>query len=217
MAESPQVPSPRTAAETALKANNDQEIRVPYFCEENVWRLAYRKTHQEPANRFFVAFISNTMQYVPMFQQLASDNAESPVCWDYHVILLSLTLPEKKVFVWDFDSRLPYPCPLSDYLKQSFPYDDRETFAPLFRVIPALIFLKNFSSDRMHMYDAETQTWNAPPPHYDCILSGPNNLDAHLDFTTQRPSPPTTNDSTYGTVLNLPEFSVYNFADGTDD
>jgi hypothetical protein len=210
-------PSPRTAAESALQVNTDQDIRVPYFCEENVWRLAHRKTHQEPENRYFVAFISNPMKYVPMFQQLASGNVDRPCCWDYHVILLSLTLPEKKVIVWDFDSRLPYPCPLSDYLEQSFPYDYREAYAPLFRLIPASSFLKNFSSDRMHMYDAETQTWNAPPPRYDCILSGPSNLNAHLDFTTQPSSPPTTDDSRYGNVLNLPELSIYNFADASDD
>jgi hypothetical protein len=215
--ESPNIPSPRTAAETALQVNTDKEIRVPYFCEENVWRLAYRKTHQEPEKGYFVAFISNPMKYVPMFQQLASDNVDTPCCWDYHVILLSLTLPENKVIVWDFDSRLPYPCPLSDYLEQSFPYDDREPFAPLFRLIPASSFLKNFSSDRMHMYDAETQTWNAPPPHYDCILSGPSNLNAHLDFTTQRSSPPTEDDSVYGKVLNLLELSVYKFSDATGD
>jgi hypothetical protein len=209
--------SPRTAAETALQVKIDQEIRVPCFCEENVWRLAYRKTHQEPENRFFVVFISNPMKYVPMFQQLASGNVDSPCCWDYHVILLSLTIPEKKVTVCDIDSRLPYQCPLSEYLEQSFPYDDSEPFAPLFRLIPASSFLKNFSSDRMHMYDAETQTWSAPPPRYDCILSGPSNLNAHLDFTTQRSSSPTTDDGAFGKVLNLKELSIYNFADATDD
>jgi hypothetical protein len=215
--ESRQVPSPQTAAETALQVNDGHDLRVACYCEENVWRLAYRKTHQEPENRYFVAFISNPMKYVPMFEQVASDNVDSPCCWDYHVILLSFTLPEKKVIVWDVDSRLPCPCPLSGYLEQSFPYDDSEPFAPLFRLIHASSFLKNFSSDRMHMYDAETQTWSAPPPSYDCILSGPSNLNAHLDFTTQRSSTPTTDESMYGKVLNMQGLSIYNFADATDD
>jgi hypothetical protein len=215
--ESPQVPSPRTAAETALQANSVQEIRVACFCEENVWRLAYRKRHQEPENRYFVVFISNPMKDVPMFQQVASGNLDSACYWDYHAILLSLTLPEEKVIVWDVDSRLPCPCPLSEYLEQSFPYDDSEPFAPLFRLIPASSFLTNFSSDRMHMYDAETLTWSAPPPSYDCILSGPSNLNMHLDFTTQRSSTPTTDDGRYGKVLDLQELNFYNFADATDD
>jgi hypothetical protein len=215
--ESQQVPSLQTAAETALQVNNGQDLRVPCYCEENVWRLAHRKTHQEPENRYYVAFISNPMKYVPMFQQLASGNVDEPCCWDYHVILISLALPENKVIVWDCDSRVPYPCPLSEYLEESFPYDDDEPFAPLFRLIPASSFLKNFSSDRMHMYDAKTKTWNAPPPRYDCILSGPSNLNAYLDFATQRSSTPTTDDSLYGKVLNLPELRVYNFADAAGD
>jgi hypothetical protein len=210
------VSPPQTAAETALQADCDQDVRVPYYCEENVWRLAYRKTHQEPEHRYFVAFISNSIKYVPMFQQRASSDVDSPCCWDYHVILLSVTCPENNVLVWDFDSRLPYPCPLSDYLEESFPYDYDEPYAPLFRLSPASSFLKNFSSDRMHMYDIKTQTWNAPPPHYDCILSGPSNLKSYLDFK-QRSSPPTADDLKYGRDFNLLEFEVYNFAEASEN
>lgn len=37
-------------------------------------------------------------------------------------------------------------------------------------VIDASIYLRHFSSDRSHMYNSETKTWNEPPPSYDCIL-----------------------------------------------
>ena len=37
-------------------------------------------------------------------------------------------------------------------------------------MIDAPVYLRHFSSDRSHMYDFETKTWNAPPPSYDCIL-----------------------------------------------
>ena len=32
------------------------------------------------------------------------------------------------------------------------------------------MYLQHFSSDRSHMYDSKTQTWNAPPPSYKCIM-----------------------------------------------
>ena len=34
---------PRTAAETALSCASDRDLRVPCYCEENVWRLAHRR------------------------------------------------------------------------------------------------------------------------------------------------------------------------------
>lgn len=47
-----------SAEESALEAPNDQALRVPYYCEENVWRLAVRKRTQQPTDRFWVVFIS---------------------------------------------------------------------------------------------------------------------------------------------------------------
>lgn len=98
-----------SASSTALDASvGDRGFRVPYFCEENVWRLAYRKTrcrggdftdrcdggengggggaHQH--HRYFVAFVSNLGRTVPMLHQCAGSPADGYVCWDYHVILL---------------------------------------------------------------------------------------------------------------------------------
>lgn len=42
-------------------------------------------------------------------------------------------------------------------------------------VINASIYLRHFSSDRSHMYNTKTKTWNAPPPSYDCILPPEDN------------------------------------------
>lgn len=89
-----------SAEETALAALSDHELRVPCYCEENVWRLAYRKKHHDSAgssrngsggdedHRWWVVFISNAIKSVPMFHQLASADPSKSVCWDYHVILL---------------------------------------------------------------------------------------------------------------------------------
>jgi hypothetical protein len=75
------------------------------------------------------------------------------------------------VVVYDVDTVLSYPCPLHDYLAQSFPeckaWDGR--YAPLFRVISAKCYIERFASDRSHMFNARTKEWNSPPPSYDCI------------------------------------------------
>jgi hypothetical protein len=35
------------AAISALSARDDESLRVPFYCEENVWRLLYRKLFSE--------------------------------------------------------------------------------------------------------------------------------------------------------------------------
>jgi protein N-terminal glutamine amidohydrolase len=83
------------AAESALQCASDHDLRVAYYCEENVWRLAYRKRHHQlyhdsAEDRFWVVFISNAIKNVPMFQQRASQDPRKSVCWDYHVILIGI-------------------------------------------------------------------------------------------------------------------------------
>ncbi|KAL7579317.1 hypothetical protein ACA910_013996 [Epithemia clementina (nom. ined.)] len=180
-----------TAEETALAATSDHELRVPCYCEENVWRLAYRKMHQDDqeGNRYWVVFISNAIKNVPMFQQRANSDPNKSVCWDYHVILLSLAPHDqsRSLLVYDVDSYLPYPCPLTEYLSHSFPYDSNLPISPLFRVVEADLFLQHFGSDRRHMYNPSNGTWKAAPPSYAPILSlGNHNLDYYLNFV-QRP------------------------------
>jgi len=42
-------------------------------------------------------------------------------------------------------------------------------------VIDASMYLRHFSSDRSHMYNSETNTYNSPPPAYTCILQQQEN------------------------------------------
>jgi N-terminal glutamine amidase len=111
-----------TAAMTALSQNvqSDHDLRVACYCEENVWRIAYRKLHyptqheqlrlaesSEQHNnntngtttaKYVVAFISNKRQCVPMLHQRASSSpSEVPCCWDYHVILLGVHNSQRDV------------------------------------------------------------------------------------------------------------------------
>lgn len=181
-----------TAAATALSPHvtSDRDLSCAFYCEENVWRLAYRKLHlktkrqDKTEEQYFVAFISNASKNVPMFHQRASVSPEdTPCCWDYHVILIGVVSSNKNkrntkqaaAVVYDLDTTLtPYPVPLSEYLDQSFSDDRRPLFLscapPLFRLIPAETYLRYFASDRSHMYNATTKRWNAPPPPYSCIL-----------------------------------------------
>jgi hypothetical protein len=140
------------ASNTALEAPTDQSLRVPCYCEENVWRLAYRKLHEtnndDTDNQYHVVFVTNPKQCVPMFQQLAISNAQKPCFWDYHVILFcttrsssssqddnSTTTATTTMSVLDMDSHLPYPCTLQTYLNRVFPFDFGlpEEYAPYFR------------------------------------------------------------------------------------
>jgi len=97
--------------------------------------------------------------------------------------------------IYDIDSRLPYPCSLQTYLEFTFPSDVEipADFNPMFRVVKAESYLKTFSSDRMHMYDATSQTWSAPPPPYDIIQLSSNtrpisNLMQYVDMSESEAS-----------------------------
>ena len=135
-----------SAAKSVLEAPlDDRSLRVPSYCEENVWRLAYRKLYHQrhtakttKACSYHVVFVSNPKACVPMFEQLAAANRETPVFWDYHVILLNSDVddsatPEAQVF--DIDSHLPHPCRLEKYMKMVFPNHTewKEEYLPCFR------------------------------------------------------------------------------------
>lgn len=182
---------------------SDQDLRVPCYCEENVWRLLVRKLQHATLAvpvEYYVAFISNDRKAVVMQNQKASGRGEV-VCWDYHVILLSFesptdqvsspTIDKRTIFVYDIDTRLqPYPILLSDYLEQSFPKTVAEAFRPQFRIIPGEVFLTWFTSDRRHMWDSKERRWSATPPSYTCIsnttTTDPHTLKYYLNFTKQQ-------------------------------
>jgi hypothetical protein len=205
-----------SAAESSLLADTEADMRVPCYCEENVWRLVRRKLRhrvQGGSSSCWVVFVSNPVKNVPMFHQRAASSPHDPCCWDYHVILLTDTdqrcgqaSVQESRWVWDVDSTLQYPCPLNEYLAQTFPYDWPHPHGPLFRLIEAFVYLNTFASDRSHMYDG--RVWSSPPPPYDIIQteSDTNTLPYLLDFAARR------RDETYrrllqsgalGTILTL--------------
>jgi hypothetical protein len=132
----------------------------PCYCEENVWWLC--QDESVAALERWVVFISNPAHQVVLLSQQASP-AERALVWDYHVILL--VRGEARLEVWDLDTRLGVPAPLSDYLAQTFPPlpVDAMALAPWFRVVPADDFLATFATDRSHMR-APDGSWLASPP-----------------------------------------------------
>ena len=133
------------AARSALAAKTDASLRVPCYCEENVWRLAYREICTQESEttqnrKYFVAFVSNPKACVPMFEQLAAYDRKRPVMWDYHVVLLmtrtiSENLEASKTFVMDIDSHLQSPCALEEYVEKVFPNSNEwvKDYLPYFR------------------------------------------------------------------------------------
>lgn len=139
------------AAQSALSCPSERELRVPCYCEENVWRLAYRRLYQktsiaisspeerneltsqaqlDTSMKYYVVFVSNEEKCCPMYCQLASDDPNKPCFWDYHVILVGTPAVATRnghaansSIVIDMDSHLPFPCPVADYLSSAFRED----------------------------------------------------------------------------------------------
>lgn len=121
------------------------------FCEENIWWLAHDLVARGlPVANLQVLLFSNPAQSILMLNQRAAPSGR-PIAWDYHVVLKGLA--DNGRWVFDFDTRLPFPVGFADYLRQSFPEQSLlpDAYRATVRVIPAAAFLSRFSSDRRHM------------------------------------------------------------------
>lgn len=165
-------------------------LYTPYYCEENIWHLC-QESRFAPM-RAHVVFISNLRRQCYFWYQRAARNADEPICWDYHVILLAKDTSWK---IWDLDTTLAFPSDALAYLNRTFMHVGKTTpeWDPLFRLVDARQFAAEFASDRSHMIDADGN-WMQPPPHWEPIGNGrPNNLQSFIDM-----------DSTaFGTALDI--------------
>jgi len=152
-------------------------LYTPFYCEENIWQLCQQSELQNLDSS--VAIISNAAQAVLFFQQQQGRGAEGFVVWDYHVILLS---SDQTWQVWDFESKLGFPCELGHYLEHSFPrhYRQLSDFQPMFRIIKRDEYVRRLRSDRSHMRKANGD-WSATPPTWPPILSGDVSLHSLVD------------------------------------
>ena len=106
----------------------------------------------------YVVFISSQSKETPIWRQNASQDRESPVVWDYHVVLVATgnthAIREHGfTLLFDLDSCLEFPISAAMYCLAAFRPDLTITkeHEQTFRVIPAATFLEYFASDRSHM------------------------------------------------------------------
>ncbi len=147
-----------------MNLNNNPVHYWPFFCEENIWHLC-QETFLLPFARK-VVFISNRNRCFAMKHQRAV-SPDSMISWDYHVVLLYHDIEWK---ILDLDTSLPCPCPTEQYLSNSFVAEFSTCAPPMFRVVDADHFIRNFSSDRRHMRD-KNGTYLKPPPPLPLIKS----------------------------------------------
>ncbi|TFK27395.1 hypothetical protein FA15DRAFT_666479 [Coprinopsis marcescibilis] len=171
-------------------------IYTSCYCEENIYLLCRDFTSiPEIAEKWDakVVFVSNADQQVALFTQKSARKEELPVIWDYHVILIlkpreveedeglhgrnneEADDPPRMTWLYDFDTRLPVPCPWEEYLKLTFPEDILPEYESCFRVVDAQEYLDSFASDRSHMIreSAKKQDvvmYSSPPPTYEPIF-----------------------------------------------
>ena len=144
------------------------------YCEENVFKLIETLLEMGTATHaeLFVCFISNTIKKVPIWMQKSSKRRDGSVLWDYHVIALSQRTRDQTNLIWDLDTTLPFPCPLSEYIEKALPDIEGGLgmggYERLYRVIPSEDYLGHFASDRSHMKRGDG-SWLAPPPPWPCI------------------------------------------------
>lgn len=156
----------------------DAPLYCAFWCEENIWHLCEHSA--VVGHERYVLIISNANQQIAMWAQRAAQYAGLPIGWDYHVALLVRAGASWEV--WDLDSTLGAPIPAAIWLDQSFldlP-STAQAFAPMFRVVPAAEYRRQFSSDRSHMRDKAGRYYH-PPPSWPAIGNGPNNLGRFID------------------------------------
>ncbi|KAK4782846.1 hypothetical protein SAY86_007220 [Trapa natans] len=169
-----------------------QFTHTPLYCEENVYFLCKKLSEEGIAyadgSDLFVAFISNEKKQVPLWHQKASNRADGVVLWDYHVVCIQRRQEsEPSTVVWDLDSDLQFPSPLSIYMAETIrpSFQLFSEYQRFFRIVHAPIFLRSFASDRRHMKDSGGN-WVAQPPSYDPIIAedgAVHNLNEYMEIS----------------------------------
>ncbi|ORE02054.1 hypothetical protein BCV72DRAFT_298427, partial [Rhizopus microsporus var. microsporus] len=163
----------------------DKCVYTKCYCEENIYMLCKEidEKYPEMLDKFTVVFISNDERKIPMWAQKSCVD-DYPIVWDYHVILLFSG--DNGLFVYDFDTKLPFPCKAEKYMMESFKpqFILQSKYERYFRLIPARSYLYYFASDRSHMIGADG-AYHSEPPKYDPIVSKDQqkmNLDSYISM-----------------------------------
>ena len=154
-----------------LMINTSNCLYTSQFCEENIWHLCQQICADGNFTQSEVIFLSNTNKQIAVYSQQAVP-AHQAIIWDYHVILK--TNYQNKTVIFDFDSRLSFPCLINDYLSNSLPAHIPSQFKTQFRLISAELYLTHFFSDRSHMIDLIDKA--KFPPYAPILSNHKNNL-----------------------------------------
>lgn len=133
---------------------------TPYYCEENIYRLAARR--DLIGDQAEVVFITNARAAVACWFQRAAPEPGQALVWDYHVVLVDPHATGPRL--WDLDCILGCPLPAATWLAATFqdPTQVPARYHPSFRVVAAAAFLRDFATDRSHM--RTRHGWRKPPP-----------------------------------------------------
>ncbi|KAJ7172626.1 N-terminal glutamine amidase-domain-containing protein [Mycena filopes] len=174
-----------------------ETIHTAFYCEENIYLLCEAFVAQQ-AEEVSAIFISNQHKTVALWNQKLND---SVVVWDYHVVLLLRSQTQR--WIYDFDTALPFPCPLRDYLHHTFKKDVPERYRSLFRIVPGSTFVEHFASDRSHMLiDAGPEKrYRSPPPPYPAICGRAATVGNLMESFVEMVS----SEETFGKVVDLAE------------
>mmetsp|Transcript_249 Transcript_249/g.405 ORF Transcript_249/g.405 Transcript_249/m.405 type:complete len:263 (-) Transcript_249:40-828(-) len=192
---------PNSASSTALSCSSEKELRTACYCEENIWRLAYRRlrgssreeTVEEDSRNdrvrkggnkeneeYYVVFVSNKERCCPMFHQIASDHPMKACFWDYHVILIQATKVMKRgkqviqAQVLDLDTHLPFPTSLEEYLQGTFGMKFASKKDERMYAPMFRVIRAEYYLETFfsdRMHMVKDGTWIAKPPTYECITT----------------------------------------------
>lgn len=156
------------------------------YCEENIWHLAGEPGLLDGPR--YVVLLTSPAKSTPVFQQKAAPGENDPCFWDYHVIMV--VKASSGSVVYDFDSKLPFPCPFDRYVRESFLPGRKLPFnyQPRFRIVTADEYKRGFSSDRSHMKRSDG-SWRSAPPEWPLIQASPASvpLKKALDLRSASP------------------------------
>jgi protein N-terminal glutamine amidohydrolase len=132
---------------------------VPFYCEENIWRLL---SGMKARLSWAVLAFGRGVTFA-MLRQKAGREGDGLVFWDYHVFALVCAHNDEPEIL-DFDTELGLKTEAEAYLDTSFPgIRDLDDYAPVFRVLDGADYTRRLFSDRSHMR-AEDGSWLASPP-----------------------------------------------------
>jgi hypothetical protein len=135
------------------------------YCEENIWHLCADPAVTDNDADIRVVWVSSLHQVCPIWCQRTAPGADEPVWWDYHVFLLSHK--SGNWLVWDLDTSLGLPVAAQTYFARAF--KQPMPLHPVFRVMDADYYRREFSSDRSHMQGPDGK-WMSPPPEWPAVV-----------------------------------------------